>query len=231
MINEKNNTFCSLIKDYNSNHPFETTYKNNLKSPSTFNSTKNKTFEIFTSKNAFSMSNLYNKEYSRNYPHDNINTDSSSYKSIKNNLKIKENKISKKKIVKNSGYDNILVINEAKKGIVKGKVEENKDYKNDRPNKEKKFNIDLIVNDKFFDLLVNVYQSEGIEVGFNNENENLIIHDNKILNNNKIDEIKELISCICLKSKCLNNYCSCHKNGNTCNKNCRCLDCENINNI
>ena len=125
-----------------------------------------------------------------------------------------------------------LIANERKKNKDKVKIEENKDIKNDGINKEEINNIDLIINDKFFDLLVNVYQSEGIDLGFNNENgKNLEEQNNKLINNNKIDEIKEQISCICLKSKCLNNYCSCHKIGSICNKNCRCINCENNNYI
>ena len=80
--------------------------------------------------------------------------------------------------------------------------------------------------------MVNVYQNEGIDLEFTNENgKNLEESNIKFINNNKIEEKKDQISCICLKSKCLNNYCSCHKNRSTCNKNCRCINCENNNYI
>ena len=228
MINENNNTNDSIIKDYNRRHQFKTVYKNNLQSSSTFNLIKNKHLELFSSKNELSKSNLYINKYSSNNLHDNINKESSSFKIVENNFIINENNIFNQKLIKNSNYDNIIIANERKKNKDKVKIEENKDIKNDGINKEEINNIDLIINDKFFDLLVNVYQSEGIDLGFNNENgKNLEEQNNKLINNNKIDEIKEQISCICLKSKCLNNYCSCHKIGSICNKNCRCINCQN----
>ena len=212
MINENNNTNDSIIKDYNRRHQFKTVYKNNLQSSSTFNLIKNKHLELFSSKNELSKSNLYINKYSSNNLHDNINKDSSSFKIVENNFIINENNIFNQKLIKE-------------------KVEEKKDFKNNRINQEEK-NINLIINDKFFDLLVNAYQSEGIDLGFINENgKNLEEQNNKPINNNKTDENKDQISCICLKSKCLNNYCSCHKNGSNCKKNCRCINCENNNYI
>lgn len=116
---------------------------------------------------------------------------------------------------------------------------------NENNNKSKKSNIGLIINDKFYDLLFNIYRSEGIEIGFSDENDEISDEKDKIINinylndkfllNNNINNNNDLqndqISCICLKSKCLNNYCSCHKNGIICNKNCRCVDCENNDNL
>ena len=126
----------------------------------------------------------------------------------------------------------------------------------DKKKEKKSFSITLTVNDSFFELLYNIYTNEGIELEQekekDNKNENIIDNNikdvnnilkdnisqnNNIINNNNINNNKihdnnnnitnEQISCICLKSQCLNNYCSCHKNGNACNKNCRCISCKN----
>lgn len=126
-------------------------------------------------------------------------------------------------------------------------------------NKEKEtYPITLTINDNFLDLLFKIYSNEGNEIGIKNENKNegFSNKDNDNIKNNEINNnilkekipiinnninnnlkniIDEQISCICLKSQCLNNYCSCHKKGNICNKNCRCIRCKNndnyINNI
>lgn len=134
-------------------------------------------------------------------------------------------------------FNNIL-------SLKKGKNKEDNFINNFYGKKEEKVNemypIGLIIDDKFFDLLVNIYKNEGIEIEFEDEND--LITENKDLKesfkinsnpqDNREDVImnNEQISCICLKSKCLNNYCSCHKNGIICNKNCRCMNCENIDN-
>ena len=101
---------------------------------------------------------------------------------------------------------------------------------NSNYNKEikEKSPINLIINDKFLDLLINIYQNEGAEIGFQNDNGEIYNNQNHYHCNNPY-KFDEQISCICLKSKCLNNYCTCHKNGSICNKNCRCIDCENNN--
>ena len=66
----------------------------------------------------------------------------------------------------------------------------------------------------------------------NNNNKNIMVEKisdiniNQNINENNNEYINE-ICCICSKSKCMNNYCRCNKNGNICNINCRCLGCEN----
>ena len=117
------------------------------------------------------------------------------------------------------------------------------EFENMKPKKET-YPILFTVNDKFLDMLINIYNNTD------NDNDNdIIISDNNSvkenvsnepennLNNNIIKknncsesnviENNEQISCICLKSNCNNNYCSCHKNNNFCNNNCRCLNCQN----
>ena len=44
-----------------------------------------------------------------------------------------------------------------------------------------------------------------------------------VLNKNK----KEKIICTCTKSGCNKNYCECFKNGQKCTSLCRCISCEN----
>ena len=39
-----------------------------------------------------------------------------------------------------------------------------------------------------------------------------------------------LITCTCTKSACNKNYCECYKNKMKCNSNCRCINCENLDN-
>ena len=163
-----------------------------------------------------------------------------SYSELDNSLLFKkDNKITKIKNNKNFFFHNNI---------------------NERENKNEICPIGLIINDKFYDLLVNVYKNEGIEIGLedededkvededengiiseisenNNESDNIIKDNikeksfkiNRNIYNNK-DMNDEQISCICLKSKCLNNYCSCHKKGIICNNNCRCVNCENFDN-
>ena len=125
-------------------------------------------------------------------------------------------------------------------------------YKKDHIKKRQKYPITLTINDSFFDSLVDIYTNQGIEIGFQYKDKNISkIQNNNFDYNNNSNNINinlkenisntnscnsninsEQISCICLKSKCLNNYCSCHKNGNLCNKNCRCINCKNVyNNI
>ena len=54
---------------------------------------------------------------------------------------------------------------------------------------------------------------------------------NSYTNKHPIDESsknkKEKIICTCTKSGCNKNYCECHKNGIKCTSLCRCISCEN----
>ena len=107
---------------------------------------------------------------------------------------------------------------------IKQKLEN--EFDNIKPKKDH-YPIVFTVNDKFLDLLINIYlpnnTSENNEI---NEKINEInLNKNKILNES--ENKNEQITCICLKSNCNNNYCSCHKNKNFCNENCRCLNCKN----
>lgn len=109
---------------------------------------------------------------------------------------------------------------------------------------EKKDNskINIIISDDFFNLLDKIFNKGGLEtekLKGNDNRSNLPLKQNSYNNNNKIvkvinfnisknnSNLNEQICCICLKSKCLNYYCRCRKNGNICNKNCRCSDCMN----
>ena len=192
------------------------------------------------------------------------------YKNPNNSIQIQnnffENENNKKEVnmIIQKSYnemDNSLLFKKENKNI---KIKNHKNLFNNNinegENKKELYPIGLTINDKFFDLLVNVYKNEGIEIGLEDEeedeeeadedeDENVIISENNNDNDNIIKEkIKEKsfkinrniynnkdmndeqISCICLKSKCLNNYCSCHKKGIICNKNCRCVNCENFDN-
>ena len=118
------------------------------------------------------------------------------------------------------------------------------EFENMKPKKET-YPILFTVNDKFLDMLINIYNNtdndndndiiiseynNSIKENVSNEPENNlnnnIIKKNNYSESNVIDN-NEQISCICLKSNCNNNYCSCHKNNNFCNNNCRCLNCQN----
>ncbi|CAD8157905.1 unnamed protein product [Paramecium octaurelia] len=37
-----------------------------------------------------------------------------------------------------------------------------------------------------------------------------------------------LKGCTCGKSRCQNNFCSCHQDGKYCNSGCKCVDCKNV---
>ena len=118
------------------------------------------------------------------------------------------------------------------------------EFQNMKPKKET-YPILFTVNDKFLDMLINIYNNtdndndndiiiseynNSLKENVSNEPENNlnnnIIKKNNYSDSNVIDN-NEQISCICLKSNCNNNYCSCHKNNNFCNNNCRCLNCQN----
>ena len=124
---------------------------------------------------------------------------------------------------------------------IKQKLED--EFENLKPKKES-FPIVFTVDNKFLDMLIDIYSNKDIIIEDNNSNikkdisnesisninnNNInIIQKNPFVNNNN-SENKEQITCICLKSNCNNNYCSCHKNNNFCNDNCRCLNCQNKN--
>ena len=76
----------------------------------------------------------------------------------------------------------------------------------------------------------NNYQCNISDINEDKKDNNSDINNyiNKINNNNNDIVDNEQISCICLRSNCNNNYCSCHKNNNYCNENCRCVNCRNI---
>ena len=111
------------------------------------------------------------------------------------------------------------------------------EFENVKPKKES-YPIVFTVNDKFLDMLINIYNGNDNDIIIsdnNNIKENIsnkpgndlnVAKKNNSCENNVLDN-NEQISCICLKSNCNNNYCSCHKNNNFCNNNCRCLNCQN----
>ena len=121
---------------------------------------------------------------------------------------------------------------------IKQKLED--EFDNIKQRKET-FPIVCTVNDKFLDLLINIYSNtDNINIDEYNKNNLISELDNnnsEIINNipsikknsdvNVNANINEQITCICLKSNCNNNYCSCHKNKNFCNENCRCINCKN----
>ena len=165
-----------------------------------------------------------------------------------NNILSKENNIIGQKRIRqklNNEFEDLL--NTKKTEEEKEKIEKNniicQNEKEKEDNEIKDYPLTICISDDFFNLLQNIYKNEGIEIGFKEETkknyniQKVIYKTNNNSNNcngNKNELSEEPISCICLKSQCLNNYCSCHKNGNICNKNCRCIECknnhENINN-
>ncbi len=165
----------------------------------------------------------------------------------KNKIKINGHKRIRQKQDEEKADKDILILNK-KECKEKDKCNDLVKFKEKEINNNKYENqinsIDVLINDKFYDLLVNIYEDEGIEIGFKNENDkisgednfnkhNLNINKNNFKNNQILEQNElnnEQISCICLRSKCLNNYCSCHKNGNFCNGNCRCVGCKNNDN-
>jgi hypothetical protein len=58
---------------------------------------------------------------------------------------------------------------------------------------------------------------------------------NSYTNKHPVDESsknkKQKIICTCTKSGCNKNYCECFKNGQKCSSLCRCISCENNNDI
>ena len=114
---------------------------------------------------------------------------------------------------------------------IKQKLEEEFNNINNVKEKRESCPIVFTVNDKFLDLLINIYSGNDISSEDISNINNSINSLNELENNSNIIknnyENNEQISCICLKSNCNNNYCSCHKNNNFCNDNCRCLNCKN----
>lgn len=241
---DKSKKFDSLIRAFNEKGIFPFSLENlsqnlstKISSPSKKDYNKQK-FEFSSLKKDFNTNNYNYAAYSGNKLPDflyglpfNQFIELSGQKDFfeyENNLK-KELNLSGRKRIRQK-LDNEF------ENLIFPKKNENEKFKNNEKicfeknniNKKVKYPIVLTINDEFFDMLTNIYTNEGIEIGFkkvenfsqkqNNLNDNNLKNDNDIINE---------ISCICLKSKCLNNYCSCHKNGKICNKNCRCLECKN----
>jgi hypothetical protein len=188
------------------------------------------------------------------YGYPNSSFESSGQKNFmefENNIKISMSGQKKIKQKLNNEFEEILLTKKRDK-----EKEDYLDYDNKnfdkKKEKESSFPITLTISDSFIDLLFNIYEKEGkgigqekeyenknIEILQNNDSEknknkndielceNILKETNNLNNNNINGLIDEQISCICLKSQCLNNYCSCHKKGNICNKNCRCIGCKN----
>ena len=261
---DKSKRFDSLIRAYNEKglFPFSLDnpslfYSNSITSPSKKISNK-KNFEFSSLKKDFSVNNMNYEALSGNkypkyiygYPNPPHLLESSEPKEFFNY----QNNINKEIVLSGQKRIRQKLDNEFE-GILLSKKKEIKSQKDKEKQKEEiickkeKNPIICTISDKFFDLLVNIYTLEGIELGdekinvnlsqkqnlsnyMNNNNKNNIIE--KISNfninqenNENNEDINDQICCICSKSKCMNNYCRCHKNGNLCNKNCRCLGCEN----
>ena len=138
-------------------------------------------------------------------------------------------------------FENLLL--SRKKGKEKEDIKFNDMNSTEKIKKTKNISINLAISDSFFNLIENIYKYQELQSEFlqgchkNNEKKYCNTYENNKTNNilfditnNQINEntiYNDEISCICYKRKCLNNYCSCHKNGRMCNKNCRCTDCEN----
>jgi hypothetical protein len=185
--------------------------------------------EISPPKNFFLIENNHEKKEIKMNAHKRIRQKSDEVNKDKEKFILKDTKDTKKKKIEFNHLDKFSITK---------KKEQKEDF---CQNKNRETPIDLLINDKFYNLLVSVYENEGIGIGFNKENDGNIIEDDQCskqnLNLNENNKIKnkielsdEPITCICLRSKCLNNYCSCHKNGNFCNENCRCVGCKNNDN-
>ena len=265
---DKSKRFDSLVKAYNEKGLFPFSLDNpslinstNISSPSKKISNK-KNFEFSSLKKDFSINNMNYRTFSGNkypefmygYPNPPHLIESSEKKDFfnyQNNINKDINMSGQKRIRQklDNEFERILL---SKKKDLKRQNQKEK-QKEEIFTKKDKNPIICTISDKFFDLLVNIYTLEGIEIGeekiymnlsekntlsknTNNNNKNNIKEksinfDINQYNNNKDINDLDQICCICSKSKCLNNYCSCHKNGNICNKNCRCLGCENNINI
>ena len=256
---DKSKKFDSLIRAYNEKglFPFSldnpsNNFNTNISSP--FKNINNKQkFEFSSLKKEFSL-NTFNTfsghklpDFIYGYPHLSLleSSGQKDYFDYQNNIKKEINMSGQKRIRQklDKDFENII--------LSKKKDKEKEDnYKACNIIGKDKNTIIYTINDKFFDLLVNIYTKEGIDgidiegrknknlsgkLSFkqhiDNVNKNNIIEKNTNINinikNNNNDNFNEQISCICLKSKCLNNYCRCHKSGNICNNNCRCFGCKN----
>ena len=257
---DKSKKFDSLIRAYNEKglFPFSLDnpsllYSTNITSPSKKISNK-KNFEFSSLKKDFSMNDLNYEAFSGNKypeyiygypnpPHLLESSEQKDYFNYQNNLNKEINMSGQKRIRQklDNEFEGLLL---SKKKELKSQ-KRNENQKDEIIKKKEKNPIICTISDKFFDLLVNIYTLEGIEIGEEkinmnltekkNMNKNKNIMEDKIsdfninqnINENNNEDIIDQICCICSKSKCMNNYCRCHKNGNICNINCRCLGCEN----
>ena len=123
---------------------------------------------------------------------------------------------------------------------IRQKLENEFDNIKENNNNNKTYPIVFTVNNEFLDMLFNIYSNNDTLIIDNNSNSNSIKKNDstesennnsniakKISSDKKDINSTEQITCICLKSNCNNNYCSCHKNNSFCNENCRCLNCKN----
>ena len=230
-------------------------FSTKISSPFTKINNKQK-LEFSSLKKDFSINNLNYTAFSGNklpdfiygYPHNHL-LDFSEQKNFfdyQNNIK-KETIMSGQKRIRQkleNEFEGILLSKKKEK-----QIEKEPNINLDNKNKKENYPIVLTINDQFFDILVNIYTNEVNENGNNNENKNnsenmtIKLNNNQNINknisieklpnininikNNLSYENNEQVSCICLKSKCLYDYCRCHKNGSKCNKNCRCQGCRN----
>ena len=247
---EKSKKFDSLMRAYNEKGLFPFSLENHsinfstkISSPTRKTNIKQK-FEFSSLKKDFTINNKSYDAFSGNklpdfiygYPQDQAFDFSFQKDYIK-----KENDLNAEKRIKyklDNIFENILL---SKK---KNKEKENNECL-DNINDRKDYPIILTINDKFFDLLNNIYINgeETLEKKENfsgkksktkeeNINQKIQIEEEKQISidiNLGDDNNEEQISCICLKSKCLNDYCRCHKNRKICNSNCRCTGCKNNN--
>ena len=241
---DKSKKYDSLLKACNEKgfFPFSIDYPSivfstKISSPSRKLNNKQK-FEFSSLKKDFSINNKSYDAFSGNKLPDFIygyppgqSLDFSiqkDYFEYKNTIK-KENDLSAEKKIKHK-LENIF------ENIVLPKKETEEKFKKEfNINESKDYPIILTINDTFFDLLANIYLNEGEALEQNesiqaeDQNQNKISININIKDDNN-EEMNEQMSCICLKSKCLNNYCRCHKNNKICNSNCRCKGCKNNNN-
>ena len=118
-------------------------------------------------------------------------------------------------IMKENNFNNVLESNEEKS---------NKD-------KEKYFDLNIDINNNLFYLLKQIYVPtyENTNDSFMNSSSLSEIKNVKKNNGLELDEEKNNFSilCMCKKTGCKSNYCSCRKFQKKCNKKCGCIGCEN----
>lgn len=177
------------------------------------NINKKPRFKVFSLENNISINNNFNyNSFSKSNPPDFTNQLSKHGKTIIKEIKITGKKRSKNKLYKNCG----------KKVIPKKKKNQRKSENIQECNIIRKDNNTTIwiMNDKLFDFFFDIYENKKIDMRKLKKLKKLSQKSNK-------QETNKKFSCICLKSKCLNNYCKCHKNRIICNKKCKCCDCQN----